>query len=84
MLHTLQTGGAIESPIRNVSRVGPLPCRELAAAAPLFCYVIIACFVSDIDDLNLTFGANTRSDVVDKTAWLDALADKKNFLVVTN
>jgi hypothetical protein len=27
---------------------------------------------------------DTCSDVIDKTAWLDALADKKNFLVVTN
>ena len=27
---------------------------------------------------------DTCSDVIDKTARLDALADKKNFLVVTN
>jgi len=42
------------------------------------------CFVSDIDDFNLTLRTDTCSDVIDKTARLDALADKKNFLVVTN
>ena len=80
MLHALQTDRAIERAVCDLSRVGPLPRRELAAATALFRDVAVAGLVGDIEYLDVALGADARSDVLDKTARLDALADDQNLV----